>query len=60
MTQSSEVKQDLKSQPAQSFSFFKDPGCFSSLGLNMHLPARRTERPAVETSTLLTELTRQW
>ena len=34
MTQSSELRQDLKLQPAWSFQFFKDPGCWSAQGLN--------------------------
>ena len=34
MTRSSELRQDLKSQPAWSFQFFKDPGCWSVQGLN--------------------------
>ena len=34
MTQSSELRQDLKLQPAWSFQFFKDPRCWSAQGLN--------------------------
>ena len=34
MTQSSELRQDLKLQPAWSFQFFKGPGCWSAQGLN--------------------------
>ena len=29
-----ELRQDLKSQPAWSSQFFKDPGCWSAQGLN--------------------------
>ena len=34
MTRSSELRQDLTSQPAWSFQFFNDPGCWSAQGLN--------------------------
>ena len=34
MTWSSELRQDLKSQPVWSSQFFKDPGCWSAQGLN--------------------------